>query len=99
MNLKYRVGIVEYDFSEIIDEFFAEEYRQETKEIVEKVLNSRDMKSHFLIMEWIVYIERDMGNLVCLHVDSMKEFLERSEFDSEKYVKDLIRKMENDQDL
>ena len=57
------------------------------------------MKSHFLIMEWIVYIERDMGNLVCLHVDSMKEFLERSEFDSEKYVKDLIRKMENDQDL
>jgi len=72
MDMKYKIGIVEYDLNELIDKWVAKEFREEAKEIVFKYLDWNDFGSHYMIVELIIYHERDMGNIFCLHLDKMK---------------------------
>jgi hypothetical protein len=71
-ELKYKIGIVEYDFNDVIDEWINEESRDEAKEIVSNILKWNNLKCTHTILEWIVYIERKMGNQICMHLDYMK---------------------------
>lgn len=70
--MKYKIGIIEYDFDQIMEEHIRKESREEAKNIIKNILkfNLKD-----LIFELIVYVERDMGNIICLHLTKMKEIL------------------------
>ena len=70
--LKMKIGIVEYDFDIIVDYWVAAEYRVEAKEIINKLLKWDTNYSYKLLVEFIVYHEKSMGNQVCQHLDFMK---------------------------
>ena len=74
-KLEFKIGIVTYNFVEIIDKWFAKEFREEAYEIVDKILNWHDIKSFEVIVEWCIYIERNMGNQISSHIDYMKYLL------------------------
>ena len=71
-ELKFKIGIVEYNFVEVIDEWIAKEYRDEAYEIVGNILDWHDFNAHHLLLEWCIYIERKMGNIICMQLDKMK---------------------------
>lgn len=77
-DLKYKIGVVEYDFNEVIDEWINEESRDEAKEIIYNMLKWNNIKFFNIIVEWIIYIERKMGNQICMHLDYMKYELVKS---------------------
>jgi hypothetical protein len=71
-TLTMKIGIVEYDFNAIVDFWVATEYREEAKEIINKLLKWDTNYSYKLLVEFIVYHEKSMGNQVCQHLDFMK---------------------------
>ena len=74
-SLKIKIGIVEYDFSDIIDEWIKEECRPEAKEIIYHMLKWDTRYIYTLLVEFIIYHEKGMGNQVCQHLDFMKSKL------------------------
>jgi len=74
-SLKMKIGIVEYDFSEIIDEWVTEECRPEAKKIIQHMLKWDTRYTYTLLVEFIIYHEKGMGNIVCSHLDFMKSKL------------------------
>lgn len=74
-SLKMKIGIIEYDFNEIIGEWVKEEYRSEAEEIIRHMLNWDTRYTYALLVEFIVYHEKGMGNIVCSHLDFMKSKL------------------------
>lgn len=70
--LKFKIGIVEYDFESIIDSHIGVQYRDEYKYVLEKLFIWNDMRRFPLIMELIVYVERGMDNIFCQHLDYIK---------------------------
>lgn len=75
MKLHYKIGIITYDFQETINEWIAPEFRKEAQSIIYHILNSHNYKLQSLIIEWVIYIERKKGNLICMHLDLMKNEL------------------------
>ena len=74
-SIKMKIGIVEYDFSNIIDLWVNEECRPEAKEIIHHMLKWDTRYTYVLLVEFIVYHEKEMGNIVCSHLDYMKSKL------------------------
>lgn len=74
-SLKMKIGIIEYDFNEIIDHWIKEECRKEAKQIIRKMLSWDTRYTYVLLVEFIVYHEKEMGNIVCCHLDFMKSKL------------------------
>lgn len=75
LSLKMKIGIVEYDFSDIIDEWVTEECRPEAKEIIHHMLKWDTRYVYTLLVEFIIYHEKGMGNIVCSQLDFMKSKL------------------------
>jgi hypothetical protein len=80
MNVKWKIGIVEYDFNEIMDNLLNETSREEAKLIIASAISlsevgSPEIKCHFFkrLAELVIYIEKDMANIVCLHLEAMKK--------------------------
>lgn len=71
-KLNYKIGIVEYDFNAVIEEWIREDLRDEATEIISKMLTWNNLESTHIILEWIIYLERKMGNQICMHFDYMK---------------------------
>ena len=74
-SLKMKIGIVEYDFNKIIDEWVTEECRPEAKEIIYHMLKWDTRYTYTLLVEFIIYHEKGMGNIVGSHLDFMKSKL------------------------
>lgn len=77
-NLKLKVGIIDYDFDKIINHHIRKESRQEAKNILTYILKESSKGCPEAIndlMEFIIYVERDMGNIICLHLGAMKNRL------------------------
>jgi hypothetical protein len=74
-SLKMKIGIVEYDFNKIIDEWIKKECRREARKIIKGVLNWETRYTYALLVEFIIYHEKGMGNVICSHLDFMKSKL------------------------
>ena len=74
-SLKMKIGIIEYDFNKIIGEWVKEECRSEAEEIIRHMLNWDTRYTYVLLVEFIIYHEKGMGNIVCSHLDFMKSKL------------------------
>ena len=74
-SLKMKIGIVEYDFNEIIEEWIKEECRREARSIIKKMLSWDTRYTYTLLVELIIYHEKEMGNALCLHMDFMQSKL------------------------
>ena len=74
MNLKYKIGIVEYDFDKIIDEWIEINSRKEAKIIISELLSNPE-KNIKDIFELIIYVEKELGNIICLHISKIKQDL------------------------
>jgi hypothetical protein len=70
-----KIGIVEYDFEEIVNEWVREDCREEAKEIIKHMLKWDTRYTYVLLIEFIIYHEKGMGNIVCCHLDLMKSKL------------------------
>jgi hypothetical protein len=70
-----KIGIVKYDFNDIIDEWILEECRPEAKEIIHHLLKWDTRYVYTLLVEFIIYHEKGMGNQVCQQLDFMKSKL------------------------
>ena len=75
LSHKIKIGIVEYNFNDIIDEWILEECRPEAKEIIHHMLKWDTRYTYTLLVEFIIYHENGMGNQVCQHLDFMKSKL------------------------
>ena len=75
LSHKMKIGIVKYDFNDIIDEWILEECRPEAKEIIHNMLKWDTRYTYTLLVEFIIYHEKGMGNQVCQHLDFMKSKL------------------------
>ena len=74
-SLKMMIGIVEYDFSEIINKWVYSECREEASQIIHHMLKWDTRYTYALLVEFIIYHEKEMGNIVCSHLDFMKSKL------------------------
>jgi hypothetical protein len=75
ISLKMKIGIVEYDFNEIIDEWIKDDCREEARDILNRMLKWDTRYTYTLLVEFIIYHEKGMGNQVCQHLDFMKSRL------------------------
>ena len=75
LSHKIKIGIVEYNFNDIIDEWILAECRPEAKEIIHHMLKWDTRYTYTLRVEFIIYHEKSMGNQVCQHLDFMKSKL------------------------
>ena len=75
LSHKMKIGIVKYDFNDIIDEWILEECRPEAKEIIHHLLKWDTRYVYTLLVEFIIYHEKGMGNQVCQQLDFMKSKL------------------------
>lgn len=71
-SLKMKIGIVEYDFKKIIDEWVKAECRPEAEEIISLILRWDTRYTYTLLVEFIIYHENKMGNQICSQLDLMK---------------------------
>lgn len=74
-SLKMKIGIVEYDFNEIINIWIRKECRREARKIIKIMLNWETRYSYVTLVELVIYHEKGMGNIVCSHLDFMKSRL------------------------
>ncbi len=74
-SLKMKIGIVEYDFNEIIDHWIKKECRKEAKSIIRTMLAWDTRYTYVMLVELVVYHEKEMGNIVCSQLDFMKSKL------------------------
>lgn len=74
-SYKMKIGIVEYDFEKLVHEWVKEECRLEAKEILSRMLKWDTRYTYTLLVEFIIYHEKGMGNQVCQHLDLMKSKL------------------------
>lgn len=74
-SLKMKIGIIEYDFNEIINEWVTKDCREEALEIIGHMLKWDTRYTYVLLVEFIVYHEKGMGNIVCSQLDFMKSKL------------------------
>lgn len=74
-SLKMKIGIVEYNFSEIIDEWVTADCRLEAREIIRHMLKWDTRYTYTLLVEFIIYHEKGMGNIICSQLDFMKSKL------------------------
>lgn len=80
MENKWKIGIVEYDFNKIMDDLLNETSRDEAKLIIASAISlsevgSPEIKCHFFkrLAELAVYVDKDMGNVICLHLEALKK--------------------------
>lgn len=74
-SLKMKVGIVEYDFDEIVDLWIKKECRKDAKKLIQSALSWDTNYSKSMLIELIIYHEREMGNIFCCHLDFIKSKL------------------------
>lgn len=74
-SLKMKIGIVEYDFEEIVTRWINEECRDSALDILRHMLKWDTRYTYTLLVEFIIYHEKGMGNIVCSHLDFMKSKL------------------------
>lgn len=74
-SLKMKIGIIEYDFNEIINIWIRKECRREARKIIKIMLNWETRYSYVMLVELVIYHEKGMGNIVCSHLDFMKSRL------------------------
>ena len=75
ISLKMKIGIIEYDFRKIIEEWVKKECQSEAEEIISHMLSWDTRYTYVLLIELIVYHEKEMGNVICSHLDFMKSKL------------------------
>lgn len=74
-SLKMKIGIVEYNFNEIINIWIRKECRREARKIIKIMLNWETRYSYVMLVELVIYHEKGMSNIVCSHLDFMKSKL------------------------
>ena len=74
-SLKMKIGIVEYDFDQLVDEWIIKKCRKDARKIIKSTLAWDTNYSRNLLIELIIYHERGMGNIFCCHLDFIKSKL------------------------
>jgi hypothetical protein len=76
-TLKWKIGINEYDFEKIINYEIRQISRDEAKDILHNAieLSKTDTAFGLLLAELAIYVEKNNGNIICLHLCKIKSEL------------------------
>lgn len=92
MNLTYKIGIVNYNFNDIIKEWIKDDSEEQALQIIERTLRLNSLVANSAIIELIIYAERKMGNQICQHIEYINSRILKNEglevkgdFDNEEY--------------
>lgn len=92
MKLTYKIGIVNYNFNDIIKEWIKDDSEEQALQIIERTLRLNSLAANSAIIELIIYAERKMGNQICQHIEYINSRILKNEglevkgdFDNEEY--------------
>ena len=78
-SINFKIGIVEYDLSLIVKEWITPEYREEARDILRVCIDNIDPEITSDLIEFVIYYEKKMGNIICAHLDFIKARLIKKE--------------------